>query len=163
MKRTLIILTILASACSGVRAGLIFSDDFNYTDGPVALPTGAAFNPTSPWLSNSGTGAGKEIDVTNQTLIVTGSRSEDMIGLLAGQPYITNGTPDHAVFPLYVLLHRYALRSRHLLRLLRGNKWFGAVRFPRPGLGQHDQLSGQRHRHEWERRAIQSGHRQRRL
>ena len=90
MKKALIALTILASALSGAQAGIILSDDFNYNNGPVAQPTCSAINPLSTWISNTGTGTGKEMNVTNNTLIVTGSRSEDMLNLLAGYPYLTN-------------------------------------------------------------------------
>jgi hypothetical protein len=103
MKKTLIAFTILASALFSAQAGIILSDDFNYNNGPVAQPTAAAINPTSTWIANTGSGAGKEIDVTNNTLIVTGSRSEDMLNLLAGYPYNTNDTRTTALYARFTL------------------------------------------------------------
>jgi hypothetical protein len=93
MKKVIIVLSILASALSGARAGIILSDDFTYNDGPIGQPTASGINPSSTWIATSGSGSGKDMDVTNNTLIVTRSRSEDIANLLAGQPYVTNGTP----------------------------------------------------------------------
>jgi hypothetical protein len=101
MKKVLLVLTILASALTGAQAGIILSDNFNYNNGPVAQPTAASINPSSPWLANSGSGTGKELDVTNNTLIVTQARSEDGIALFQGQPYATNsGVVLYASFTL---------------------------------------------------------------
>ena len=91
-----------AYALTILSAGLILSDDFNYSNGPIAQPTAATANPASTWLANSGSASGKEIDVTNGTLIVADFRSEDMIGLFAGQPYMTNG-PTTALYARYRL------------------------------------------------------------
>lgn len=85
MKRTLLALTVLAGAVVGAQAGLILSDDFNYPDG------GLVGAPGSVWVNNSGGGSGNLLLVSNQTLIVTTSRTEDAYRFLNGTPYLTNG------------------------------------------------------------------------
>jgi hypothetical protein len=82
MKRTLIALLLLAGAVSGVRAGIILSDDFPYLDGGIVTQ--------SVWLANSGATL---MDVTNHTLIVAGNRAQDIYQDVSGGPYLTNGTP----------------------------------------------------------------------
>ena len=103
MKKTILALTLLASAVFGVQAGIIESDDFNYNDGPVAQPTASVSNPASTWFANTGSAAGKEIVVATNTLIVTGvTRTEDMEHTLVGFPYPTNG-PVTALYSSYTL------------------------------------------------------------
>jgi hypothetical protein len=93
MKRTILAIIVLASAVFGTRAGIIESDDFNYNDGPVAQPSASVANPSSTWFANTGSGTGKEIVTSTNTLIVTGiTRTEDMEHTLVGYPYPTNGT-----------------------------------------------------------------------
>jgi hypothetical protein len=99
MKKTLIALTILASALSGAQAGIILSDDFTYNDGPIAQPTAATINPSSTWLANSGA---TDLDVTNNTLIVTSQRAQDGYHTLTGYPYLTNG-PTTALYSRFTL------------------------------------------------------------
>ncbi len=108
MKKVLLSLTLLAAAFApAARAGIILSDDFNYNDGPICQPTASVINPLSTWFAVSGSGAGKDLDVTNNILIVTGSRSEDGGNVLAGQPYLTNG-------PVPALYARYTLKCTAL-------------------------------------------------
>jgi hypothetical protein len=97
MKKSILALSLMAGVLASARAGIIESDDFTYNDGPVAQPTANTINPSSTWFANTGSGAGKEINVTNNTLIVNGARSEDMAHTLVGFPYQTNG----AVAALY--------------------------------------------------------------
>ena len=158
MKRTLIALTILACALSGARAGLILSDDFNYNDGPIAQPTADGINPDSTWLSNSGT---TPMDVTNDTLIVTSSRSEDMIHLLDGEPYLTNDARTTYLYSRFTLKCTYLpTASGTYFAGFGGTNAFAAgganvSRLPRSYLCESYQLSG------WERRGgrpIQTRH-----
>ena len=95
MKRILVAITILASAVLGTRAGIL-SDSFTYPDGEITIAPGTT------WISNTGTGAGKEMNVTNNTLIVAGSRSEDIAHWLTSAPYITNG-PTTTLYAKYTL------------------------------------------------------------
>ncbi|MEI8044867.1 MAG: hypothetical protein WCL11_25880, partial [Verrucomicrobiota bacterium] len=110
MKKALIALTILAGALSGAQAGIILSDDFVYNNGPIAQTSATAINPSSTWIANTGGGAGKEIDVTNNTLIVTTFRSEDMFHTLAGYPYATNG-PTTALYSRFLMKCTYLPNS----------------------------------------------------
>src|SRR5438093_616446 len=97
MKKAFLVLSILAGAAVGARAGLILSDDFTY-------PTGGIVS-NSTWFQNTGT-AGTML-VSNNTLIVSGLRTEDIAHTLTGFPYATNG----AVSALY---SSYKLKSELL-------------------------------------------------
>jgi hypothetical protein len=94
MKKVIVALTILAGAIAGAQAGLILSDQFNYTDGSIVTNTG------STWNNNSGTYG--SMLVSNSTLIVSTSRSEDIYSFLSGKPYMTNSGA--------VLYSRYTLK-----------------------------------------------------
>jgi hypothetical protein len=83
MKRILIAFTILASALCGARAGLVFSENFDYPDGGIVL------NSAGIWVNNSGT-AGTML-VSNNVLQVFTSRTEDVTHQLV--PGYTNGGP----------------------------------------------------------------------
>ncbi len=108
MKKALLSLILLAAAAvPAARGGIILSDDFTYNDGPIAQPTAAIINPSSTWIANTGSGLGKDLDVTNNVLIVTSSRSEDGAKVLAGQPYLTNG-------PVTALYSRFTLKCTRL-------------------------------------------------
>lgn len=108
MKKVLLSLTLfVAAAIPTARAGIILSDDFVYNDGPICQPTASVINPSSTWFAVSGSGAGKDLDVTNNILIVTSSRSEDGGNVLSGQPYLTNG-------PVPALYARYTLKCTGL-------------------------------------------------
>jgi hypothetical protein len=87
MKRTLIVLAILASAAVDAQAAIL-SDDFTYPDGPILSA------PDSSWIANTGSGS---MNVTNNTLIVTSLQAQDIAHWLDGGPYYTNG----AVAALY--------------------------------------------------------------
>ena len=93
MKKLALILTSLTIALSGLRAASIFSDSFNYTDGSIVN------NSSGIWVANSGT-AGSCL-VSNQTLIVTTARTEDIAHPL-GAVYATNG-PTTALYESFTL------------------------------------------------------------
>jgi hypothetical protein len=93
MKKILIALTIITTALSGVRAASVFSDVFNYADGSIVA------NSSGIWIANSGT-AGSML-VSNQTLIVTTARSEDIAHNL-GSVFLTNG-PATALYSSYTI------------------------------------------------------------
>jgi hypothetical protein len=106
MKKSTLALTLMVGIVTGVQAGIIESDDFTYNDGPVAQPTANVSNPASTWFANTGSAAGKEIVVSNNTLLVTGvTRTEDMEHTLVGFPYQTNG-------PVTALYSRYTLNCQ---------------------------------------------------
>jgi hypothetical protein len=92
MKKILIALTIITTALSGVRAASVFSDVFNYADGSIVA------NSSGIWINNSGTGL---MLVSNQTLIVSTSRGED-IAHYFGSVYPTNG-PVTALYSSYTI------------------------------------------------------------
>jgi hypothetical protein len=83
MKKTLIVLTILASALSGARAGLVFSENFDYADG------GIVSNSAGIWAINTGTPG--SMLVSNNVLQVFANRTEDITHQLV--PGYTNGGP----------------------------------------------------------------------
>jgi hypothetical protein len=93
MKKILIALTIITTALSGVRAASVFSDVFNYPDGSIVA------NSSGIWINNTGT-AGTML-VSNQTLIVSTSRAED-IAHYFGSVYPTNG-PVTALYSSYTI------------------------------------------------------------
>ena len=93
MKKILIALTIITTALSGARAASVFSDVFNYADGSIVA------NSSGIWIANSGT-AGSML-VSNQTLIVTTARSED-IAHNFGSVFLTNG-PVAALYSSYTI------------------------------------------------------------
>jgi len=69
MKKTLIVLTILASAVIGTQAAY-FTEPFNYPDGGIVA------NSAGVWVNNTGT-AGSCL-VSNQTLLISYARTEDI-------------------------------------------------------------------------------------
>ncbi len=93
MKKILIALTVFTTALSGARASSVFSDVFNYPDGSIVA------NSTGIWTANSGT-AGSML-VSNQTLIVTTTRTED-IAHNFGTVFLTNG-PVTALYSSYTI------------------------------------------------------------
>jgi hypothetical protein len=93
MKKILIALILFTTALSGLRAASVFSDVFNYPDGSIVANSGGI------WIQNSGT-AGSML-VSNQTLIVTTARTED-IAHYFGAPFATNG-PVTALYSSYTL------------------------------------------------------------
>ena len=93
MKKILIALTIITTALSGVRAASVFSDVFNYADGGIVA------NSSGIWINTSG--AAGTMLVSNQTLIVSTSRAED-IAHYFGSVYPTNG-PVTALYSSYTI------------------------------------------------------------
>jgi len=93
MKRILTALAIFTTALSGARAASVFSDVFNYPDGGIVASS------TGIWINNSGT-AGSML-VSNQTLIVTTARTED-IAHNFGTIFATNG-PVSALYSSYTI------------------------------------------------------------
>ncbi len=79
MKSKLLALFGLAAAFCSAQAGVVLSDNFTYSDG-------ALVRSGSPWSLHSGT-AGTML-VSNNVLVVSGSRSEDLNAPLAGAPYL---------------------------------------------------------------------------
>lgn len=82
-KSKILVLALLGLAVTS-QAASILSDDFNYLDGAIVGAAG------SPWLNNSGTAA--TMVVSNNSLVVSTSRSEDIAATLSGGPYMTNGS-----------------------------------------------------------------------
>lgn len=95
MKKILLVLALVASAVN-TQAAVVFSESFSYGDGPVAI-VGA---PGSPWANNSGTAG--SMQVFNNQLEVSISRSEDIIAPLNGGPYGTN-VPTTAVYSSFTV------------------------------------------------------------
>ncbi len=79
MKSKLLALFGLAAAFCSAQAGVVLSDNFTYSDG-------ALVRSGSPWSAHSGT-AGSML-VSNNMLVVSGSRTEDDNAPLAGAPYL---------------------------------------------------------------------------
>ncbi len=97
MKKTLIVLTILASAVVGTQAGIVLSDDFNsYATGPIV--------PQSAWVNVSGTAGTSQVTngPVDKVLEITTSRPEDIAQPLSGGPYFTNGTV-HALYSKFTV------------------------------------------------------------
>jgi hypothetical protein len=80
MKKTLIALTLLASALTGAQAGIILSDTFNYNNGLDTNSSGYFADiiaaPGSAWIANSGSTT-MQVSPTN-TLFITSTRSQDI-------------------------------------------------------------------------------------
>lgn len=93
MKNLLLTLGLLIATTMGSRASVTFSENFNYPDGSIVD------NSAGLWIYNSGT-AGSML-VTNQQLIVSTSRSEDIAGRL-GSVFTTNG-PVTAIYSSFTL------------------------------------------------------------
>ena len=73
MKKTLIALTILASALTGAQAGIILNDTFDYNADPTPVDIVGA--PGSAWVANSGA---TSVQVATNSLIVTSLRAQDV-------------------------------------------------------------------------------------
>ncbi len=83
MKRTLSVLILLTAAVSTVPAALVTSDPFNYPDGGIVT------NSSGTWLPNTGTA--NSMLVSNQELVVSTSRSEDVARQFPSA-FATNGS-----------------------------------------------------------------------
>lgn len=80
MKKALLFLALIAATLT-TQAGVVLSDDFSYPDGRLV--------DNSTWLPNTGT---TPMLVTNEQLIVSSQRSEDIVKLLNGAPYTISGS-----------------------------------------------------------------------
>jgi hypothetical protein len=76
MKNLLLTLGLFIVTAMGVRANVAFSDSFAYPDGSIVD------NSAGIWINNTGGGAGNQMLVTNQQLIVSTSRTEDIAARL---------------------------------------------------------------------------------
>ena len=83
MKNLLLTLGLLMTTVAGSRASVTFSENFAYPDGSIVD------NSAGLWVNNSG--AAGSMLVTNEQLIVSTSRSEDIAGRL-GSVFTTNGS-----------------------------------------------------------------------
>jgi hypothetical protein len=75
MKKTLIALTILASALSGAQAGIVLNDTFDYNPSGTT-PVSIVGAPGSAWRYNSGTAG--SMQVYSNSLVVSTARTEDI-------------------------------------------------------------------------------------
>lgn len=82
MKKTIILILAIAGLAVSSKAASILSEDFNYPDGGIVGAVG------SPWLNNSGA---TFMLVSNNSLVVSTSRAEDIAAQVAGSPIMTNG------------------------------------------------------------------------
>jgi len=81
MKKTLLSLSIIAGLIPVAQAGVILSDSFTYPDGPIISA------PASPWTAHSGSGS---MMVSNNMLLVSRLRGEDVNAPLVGAPYLSS-------------------------------------------------------------------------
>lgn len=93
MKKLALILTTLTAAVACLHADSIFSDNFSYPDGGIVT------NSSGIWIQNTGT-AGSML-VSNSTLIVSTSRTEDIAHQFPST-YTTNG-PTAALYSSFTL------------------------------------------------------------
>lgn len=83
MKKLLLTLISLVVCVATSRAALVFSETFNYADGGIVT------NSVGVWVANTGTA--NSMLASNQQLLVSSSRSEDIAASL-GSTYATNGS-----------------------------------------------------------------------
>jgi hypothetical protein len=93
MKKLFISLAIIVTGFSNVRATPVFSEAFNYLDGSIVANSGGV------WIQNTGTSG--TMLVTNQQLIVSASRSEDIAHQFSSV-FETNG-PVPALYSSFTL------------------------------------------------------------
>jgi hypothetical protein len=82
MKRILLAALLASAGIAGSPASVIFSDGFSYPDGGIIT------NSSGIWSPNTGTP--NSMLVSNGVLLVSTSRSEDIVSVLTGGPYKTN-------------------------------------------------------------------------
>ena len=82
MKKLILTLISIVSCVTTSRATLAFSDTFNYANGGIVT------NSVGVWAANTGTA--NSMLASNQQLIVSSSRQEDIVASL-GSTYATNG------------------------------------------------------------------------
>ena len=83
MINILLTFTSAIALATSTNAGIVFSDTFNYADGGIVA------NSAGIWVNSSGT-AGSML-ASNQQLVVSTSRTEDIAASL-GSTYMTNGS-----------------------------------------------------------------------
>src|SRR5215813_10368049 len=71
---------LLLWSASAPQAALIFSDSFDYTNGPLVTASGGT------WVHHSGSTTG-EVNVVSGRVFLTQAESEDVSAELQGQPY----------------------------------------------------------------------------
>lgn len=79
MKKIVVTLLIGLFACLSSSASMLFSDAFNYQDGPLTTVSGGI------WMNHSGTA--EQVDIAAGRVNLTGAESEDVHGNLLGGPY----------------------------------------------------------------------------
>jgi hypothetical protein len=79
MKKALIVASLVSLFVPKLYSAVVFSDSFTYPDGPIVSAPG------TPWVAHSGTGS---MMVSNNMLVVSRSRGEDVNATLAGGPYL---------------------------------------------------------------------------
>lgn len=82
MKKLLLNLIVAIALVVSSRAGIVFSDTFNYPDGGIVT------NSAGIWVANTGTA--NTMLASNSELVVSTSRTEDIAASL-GATYMTNG------------------------------------------------------------------------
>jgi hypothetical protein len=80
MKKALVVLSLIIAFVTDLRSAVVFSDTFTYPDGPILSA------PSTPWVVTSATAG--SVMVSNNTLIISRSRGEDVNAPLAGAPYL---------------------------------------------------------------------------
>ncbi|MDB6123917.1 MAG: Repeat family [Pedosphaera sp.] len=95
MKKALFTLFATVALAAGSQASLILTERFSYPDGAIV---GA---PNSPWLSHSGTGG--SMVCSNNQLVVSTARTEDVNAFLAGVTSLTGTSPynTNSAFTVY--------------------------------------------------------------
>ncbi len=78
-----VILFVLLLACCPLQSAILLEDFFNYPDGPIVSVS------AGKWTTHSGTTG--QVDVASGRVVLTGSETEDVSALLAGQPYDSAG------------------------------------------------------------------------
>jgi hypothetical protein len=84
MKRAILSTLLIAATAATTQGALVLNERFNYPDGNIV----GAIN--SPWQTTS---AGTPMECTNNMLVVTTSRAEDVNALLAGVSSFTAASP----------------------------------------------------------------------
>jgi len=84
MKRLLLLISFSLLVAASTQGGIVLSDTFAYPDGGIITNSGGV------WVPNTGTA--NSMLVSNQQLIASTSRTEDMAAALSGAPYNTNGS-----------------------------------------------------------------------
>src|SRR5712671_2346634 len=91
MKPTVIAVALSATLLTSSHAGVILSDSFSYTDGPLVTVSNARWNTHS--------GSAGQVEVAGARITLTQAESEDVNASLEGQPYgPSSGANLHARF-----------------------------------------------------------------